>query len=205
MQFSTVGVRWSQKFARGGKGGSMRSYSSHQIEINHLLNALGWRYWGPLTIMGRLIEEVGELAREINHTYGEKKKKSDEAPGDIEGEVGDILYTLVCFSNANGYLLDRAHWIASWKRSGYDGRSPLFILAELDRLKGIFVGEVAHWYGEDDRSQKISILSVEEALGNILRVLDCLAARTGFTLDGAIKKTVDKVTVRDKDRFPEGV
>jgi NTP pyrophosphatase (non-canonical NTP hydrolase) len=155
--------------------------------------------------MSRLIEEVGELAREVNHVYGEKKKKSDEEPGDIEGEVGDILYTLICFSNANGYLLDRAHWIASWKRSGYDGRPPLFILVELDRLKGIFVGEVARWYGEDDQPRKISILSVEGALGDILRALDCLAARVGFTLDGAIKKTVDKVTVRDKDRFPDGI
>ena len=30
--------------------------------------------FSPLAQMARLTEEVGELAREVNHTYGEKQK-----------------------------------------------------------------------------------------------------------------------------------
>ena len=32
-------------------------------------------YFSPLTNLARLTEEVGELAREINHRFGEKTKK----------------------------------------------------------------------------------------------------------------------------------
>ena len=33
-------------------------------------------YWKPHEIMVRLLEESGELAREVNHRFGPKKKKS---------------------------------------------------------------------------------------------------------------------------------
>ena len=35
-------------------------------------------YFSPLANLARLTEEVGELAREINHYYGEKQKKPTE-------------------------------------------------------------------------------------------------------------------------------
>ena len=35
-------------------------------------------YWPPLDNLARLMEEVGELAREINHRYGSKPKKVEE-------------------------------------------------------------------------------------------------------------------------------
>lgn len=34
-------------------------------------------YWKPSNMMLRLVEEVGELSREVNHEYGEKPKKED--------------------------------------------------------------------------------------------------------------------------------
>ena len=34
-------------------------------------------YFSPLTNLARLTEEVGELAREINHRFGEKTKKKE--------------------------------------------------------------------------------------------------------------------------------
>ena len=39
-------------------------------------------YWPPLTNLARLTEEVGELARLMNHRFGHKPKKSDEAEQD---------------------------------------------------------------------------------------------------------------------------
>lgn len=50
--------------------------------------------------MARLSEEVGELAREVNHYYGEKPKKQSEPEQTIEGELGDILFVLTCFANS---------------------------------------------------------------------------------------------------------
>ncbi len=57
-------------------------------------------YWPPLSMLARLSEEVGELARELNHHYGHKPKKADERPGDIALEVADILFVLTCLCNS---------------------------------------------------------------------------------------------------------
>lgn len=50
--------------------------------------------------MARLTEEVGELAREVNHYYGEKPKKATEKEKTMEEELGDILFVLSCFANS---------------------------------------------------------------------------------------------------------
>ncbi|MDO8676643.1 MAG: MazG nucleotide pyrophosphohydrolase domain-containing protein, partial [Candidatus Azambacteria bacterium] len=44
----------------------------------------------------------------VNHVYGEKKKKKTEANQELEEEIGDIIYTLICFANSNNIDLDRA-------------------------------------------------------------------------------------------------
>lgn len=50
--------------------------------------------------MARLTEEVGELAREVNHYHGEKPKKATEKEKTMEEELGDILFVLSCFANS---------------------------------------------------------------------------------------------------------
>jgi NTP pyrophosphatase (non-canonical NTP hydrolase) len=50
--------------------------------------------------MARLTEEVGELAREVNHYYGEKPKKATEEENTIEDELGDILFVIVSIANS---------------------------------------------------------------------------------------------------------
>lgn len=45
---------------------------------------------------------MGELAREINHTYGEKKKKDSEEANTIKAELGDNLFVLLCLANSMG-------------------------------------------------------------------------------------------------------
>jgi NTP pyrophosphatase (non-canonical NTP hydrolase) len=56
-------------------------------------------YFHPLTNLARLAEEVGELAREVNHRFGQKTKKRDEAEGDLAMEMADILFVLICMAN----------------------------------------------------------------------------------------------------------
>jgi NTP pyrophosphatase (non-canonical NTP hydrolase) len=65
-------------------------------------------YFHPLTNMARLSEEVGELAREINHRFGEKTKKADEPEGDLGMEMADILFVLICMANREGIDLQDA-------------------------------------------------------------------------------------------------
>jgi len=65
-------------------------------------------YFHPLTNLARLAEEVGELAREVNHRFGEKTKKPDEAEGDLPMEMADILFVLICMANREGIDLQVA-------------------------------------------------------------------------------------------------
>lgn len=65
-------------------------------------------YFDPLTNLARLAEEVGELAREVNHRFGRKTKKADEPEGDMGMEMADILFVLICMANREGIDLDDA-------------------------------------------------------------------------------------------------
>lgn len=65
-------------------------------------------YFPPLTNLARLTEEVGELAREVNHRFGEKTKKPGEPEGSIAMELADILFVVCCLANSQGIDLDAA-------------------------------------------------------------------------------------------------
>ena len=65
-------------------------------------------YFHPLTNMARLSEEVGELAREVNHRFGQKTRKASEAEGDLGMEMADILFVLICMANREGIDLQEA-------------------------------------------------------------------------------------------------
>lgn len=65
-------------------------------------------YWSPLANLARLTEEVGELARELNHHYGEKRKRSDEKVNSISNELGDIVWTILCIANSLHIDMDEA-------------------------------------------------------------------------------------------------
>jgi len=87
----------------------MRTLQDVQREIDTLIKE-EWHshYWAPLSSLARLTEEVGELAREINHTYGEKPRKASEGPGNIVTEMGDILFILASLANSLDIDLDKA-------------------------------------------------------------------------------------------------
>lgn len=65
-------------------------------------------YFPPLVNVARLAEEVGELAREVNHQFGPKKKKADEQPGSVAMELADILFVVICLANSQRIDLDDA-------------------------------------------------------------------------------------------------
>jgi len=67
-------------------------------------------YWPPLANLARLTEEVGELARELNHRHGPKRKKETEPDREdaVAGELADILFVVVALANSEGIQLDAA-------------------------------------------------------------------------------------------------
>jgi len=77
-------------------------------------------YWKPHEIMVRLTEEIGELAREINHKFGPKKKKDVEDKKEIEDEIGDIIFTLTCLANSLDLDMEKGFKSAMDKCYGRD-------------------------------------------------------------------------------------
>lgn len=71
-----------------------------QKRVDDFISQFKEGYFSPLVMMARFTEELGELAREVNHTYGEKKKKSTEVENTIENELGDLFFVLLSFANS---------------------------------------------------------------------------------------------------------
>lgn len=78
----------------------MKSMKEMQTEVDDYIGQFKTGYFSPLVNLARLTEEVGELSREINHVYGEKKKKASEDDNTIKAELGDNLFVLMCIANS---------------------------------------------------------------------------------------------------------
>jgi NTP pyrophosphatase (non-canonical NTP hydrolase) len=65
-------------------------------------------YWPPLANLARLVEEVGELAREINHRHGTKPRKPGEPEQDLATELADVLFVVLAIANEQGIDLEVA-------------------------------------------------------------------------------------------------
>ncbi|TLS35942.1 nucleotide pyrophosphohydrolase [Pseudalkalibacillus caeni] len=71
-----------------------------QQEVDQYISQFKEGYFSPLAMLARMTEELGELAREVNHFYGEKPKKTTEKERTVEEELGDMLFVLTCFANS---------------------------------------------------------------------------------------------------------
>lgn len=84
------------------------SFRDAQHTVDQWIGQYKEGYFPPLTNLARLTEEVGELAREINHRFGEKTKKKEEPEGALRMELADILFVVICLANSQGIDLDEA-------------------------------------------------------------------------------------------------
>lgn len=80
-----------------------------QKEVDDWMGQYVEGYWKPHEILVCLTEETGELAREVNHKFGPKKKKVGEKDNDMGDEMADIIYTVCCLANSQKIDLDK-HW-----------------------------------------------------------------------------------------------
>ncbi len=79
-----------------------------QARVDRWISQFEEGYFHPLTNMARLAEETGELAREVNHRFGQKTRKPEEPQGDLAMEMADILFVIICMANREGIDLDDA-------------------------------------------------------------------------------------------------
>jgi len=88
-------------------GDSMTLHEA-QSQVHAWIQQFGVRYFAPLTNLAQLVEEVGELARLLNRTYGEQSFKAGEDAARLPDEFADVLFVLICLANQTGVDLTSA-------------------------------------------------------------------------------------------------
>ena len=79
-----------------------------QQQVDEWIKTYGVRYFGELTNMAILTEEVGELARVMVRTYGEQSFKKSDEEANLADEMADVLWVLICLANQTGINLTEA-------------------------------------------------------------------------------------------------
>lgn len=79
-----------------------------QQEVDTWIKTVGVRYFSELTNLGILMEEVGELSRLIVRKYGEQSNKSTDIKVNMEDELADVLWVIICIANQTGIDLTTA-------------------------------------------------------------------------------------------------
>lgn len=83
------------------------SLSEIQKMVDEWINQFEEGYWPPLSMFANVVEEVGELGREINNLEGYKKKRGKERTK-VGLELADIIFSIVCIANYYEIDLEKA-------------------------------------------------------------------------------------------------
>lgn len=79
-----------------------------QDTVDQWINEHGVRYFSELTNMAMLTEEVGEMARLMARQYGDQSFKSSDRENELDDEMADVLFVLICLANQTGVNLTEA-------------------------------------------------------------------------------------------------
>lgn len=80
--------------------------SEAQKQVDEFIKSYGG-YWTPLSMMARITEEVGELARAMNIKHGQKKSKFEGDGRNLEQELADVFFTTIAMANNEGIDLEK--------------------------------------------------------------------------------------------------
>ena len=84
------------------------TFKNAQKRVDIWINQFEEGYWPPLSMLASIMEELGELSREINAYEGYKTKKKERQDESIKEnialELGDIIFSVICL--ANYYKID---------------------------------------------------------------------------------------------------
>ena len=85
-----------------------------QQQVDEWIKTVGVKYFGELTNMTILTEEVGELAKHMARIYGEQSYKNgkvftpEEQKHMLADEMADVLWVVLCLANQTGVDLSEA-------------------------------------------------------------------------------------------------
>ena len=79
-----------------------------QDKVDSWIKNYGVRYFGILTNMAQLTEEVGEVARIISRRYGEQSEKKVDVNKDLGEELSDVIFVVLCIANQTGINLQKS-------------------------------------------------------------------------------------------------
>lgn len=79
-----------------------------QTQVDTWIKSHGVRYFSPLTNLGILMEEVGEVSRIMVREYGEQSKKESDKDKNLADEVADVLWVLTAIANQCDINLEEA-------------------------------------------------------------------------------------------------
>ena len=79
-----------------------------QTDVDQWIKTVGVRYFNELTNLGILMEEVGELSRLMVRKYGEQSFKETDKGKELDDEMADVLWVLICLANQTGVDLTDA-------------------------------------------------------------------------------------------------
>ena len=88
--------------------GSELTIREAQAAVDQWIQTLGVRYFGELTNLAQLVEEVGEVARILSRTAGEQSWRDGAERGELADELADVLFVTICLANQSGIDLTTA-------------------------------------------------------------------------------------------------
>jgi len=84
------------------------SIKEAQAKVDDWIRTIGVRYFSELTNLGILMEEVGELSRIMVRRYGDQSSKKSDEGRQLDDEMADVLWVLLCLANQTGVDLGEA-------------------------------------------------------------------------------------------------
>lgn len=96
-----------------------------QAKVDEWIKTVGVRYFSPLTNLGILMEETGELARLMVRKFGEQSFKESDKNKELADEMADVLWVLICLANQCDVDLNEALKLNFEKKSLRDAQRHL--------------------------------------------------------------------------------
>jgi NTP pyrophosphatase (non-canonical NTP hydrolase) len=109
-------------------GGFIMNYQASQQEVDRWIQQFKITYFKPHEIVGQLLEESGELSKEVLHNNQEG----------IAEELADVVFALICMSNSHNITLQKSYTITN---------QPQPTILELHYALGQIAREISHLYG----------------------------------------------------------
>ena len=78
------------------------SFKKAQKRVHDFIKMFEEGYWSPLSMLASIVEEIGEVSREINALEGYKIKKKGVDTNykkNIGMELGDLIFSIICLAN----------------------------------------------------------------------------------------------------------